>query len=160
MKRIIFLLLFTSIAFSCEKELYNTIPYAQVNIELRLETLDYKLKTNLAFDTITKPRTALDKLGFGGILVINGMGEALVNLYAYDLACPVEAELDVRVVRVVPNNLSSSTAVPTAITATCPKCGAVFNIATGTGVPQSGTKYRLRSYKVRDNRNGTYTVYN
>ena len=151
------LILFTAIAFSCEKEYYTTIPYAPVNIELRLETLDYELKTSLSYKIITQPRTALDRLGFGGILIINGMGEAPVNLYAYDLACPVESQRDIRV---VPDNLSSSSsAVPTAITATCPKCGAVFNIATGTGAPQSGTKYYLRSYKV--NGSGTqYTVIN
>ena len=157
MKRIQFLLLFICIAFSCEKEYHTTIPSYQVNVDLKLETLDFELKTNLAYKTITQPRTALEKLGFGGILVINGMGDDFINIYAYDLACPVEAQRDIRV---VPDNMSSSSAaVSTAVTATCPKCGAVFNIAGGTGAPQSGTKYYLRSYKVAGN-GSLYAVYN
>ena len=157
MKRILFLLSFICIAFSCEKEYYTTIPYAPVNIELNLTTLDYELNANLAYKIITQPRFAVERTGFGGILVINGMGEAPINLYAYDLACPVEAQ---RNIRVVPDNMSSSSAsVATAITATCPKCGTVFSIATGTGAPQSGAKYHLRSYNVNGS-GAQYTVYN
>jgi len=157
MKKFLFLLSFICLALSCEKEYHTTIPYAPVNLELKLETLDYELKTNLAYKTITQPRTALERLGFGGILVVNGMGENLINLYAYDLACPVEAQHNVRV---VPDNLGSPTStVKTAITATCPDCGSVFFIATGTGAPQSGTKYHLRSYKVSGN-GSQFTVHN
>jgi len=157
MKRIVFLLVFIVVAFSCEKGYYTSIPTYPVNIELRLENMDYELNASLAYKTFTQPRLAVDKLGFGGILVVNGMGENPVNLFAYDLACPVEAQRDIRV---VPDNLSSSkTNIATAITATCPKCGAVFNIATGTGAPQSGTKLLLKSYRVIGN--GTqYTITN
>ena len=146
MKRLLFLLLFTCIAFSCEKEYYTTIPKYDVNLELWLETRDFELKTNLAYKTITQQRVNLDRLGFGGILVVNGFGGNRINLYAYDLACPVEVP---QIIHVEPDNLSSSTSdIRTAITATCPKCGAVFMIATGTGAPQSGTKYYLKSYRV------------
>ena len=157
MKRLFFLLLFLSVVFSCKKEYYTSIPDFPVNLELRLENRDYVLNTNLAYEVITQPRLELDRLGFGGILVINGMGENFVNLYAFDLACPVEAQ---RNIRVVPDNLSSSaSAVQTAITATCPKCGAVFLIANGSGAPQSGTKYFLKSYRISGY--GTqYTVVN
>jgi len=149
MKRLLFLLLLTIITFSCEKNYYNKIPYAQVYLELKLENLDYELNTNLAYKVFTQKRFELDRLGVGGILVINGMGENPVNIYAYDLVCPVEAT---RSIRVVPDNLSSSKSpVPTAIQATCPECGAVFNIANGNGTPQSGTKYYLKSYKVAGN---------
>jgi len=161
MKRIIFLLLFAGIAFSCEKEYYTSIPDYPVNLELSLVGLDFKLNTNLAYERVTQigpGLSGLTQLGFGGILVINGMGENTVNLYAYDLSCPVEAQ---RNVLVVPDNLSSSaSAVPTAITATCPKCGAVFTIATGTGAPKSGTKYFLKSYRVVDSGYGKYLVIN
>lgn len=157
MKRIVFLFLFGCIAFSCNQEYYTSIPNYPVNLEIKLDNLDYNLNTNLAYKVFTQPRLALDKLGYGGILVVNGMGDNTVNLYAYDLSCPVEAQ---RTVRVVPDNLSSSSSnVPTAITATCPKCGTVFTIATGTGAPKSGTKYLLKSYRVVGN--GTqYTVVN
>ena len=148
MKRILFLLLFVGFAYSCEKEYYTTIPNMSVYIELWIETRDSDLKANLAYKTITQPRTAIERTGFGGILIINGMGEAPINLYAYDLACPVESE---RSVRVVPDK--------SGITATCPKCGAVYTIATGTGAPQSGTKYLLKSYRVSES-GAQYTVYN
>jgi len=140
MKRTLFLFLFTIFALSCEKEYYTTIPYVPVNIDLKLETQDYELIANLGYKTFTQPRFALEKLGFGGVLVINGIGENQVNLFAYDLACPVEA---LRNIRIVPDK--------SPVTATCPKCGAVFTIATGTGAPQSGTKYYLKSYKVIGN---------
>ena len=148
MKRLFLFLLFSCIAFSCEKEYYTSIPYAPVNIDLRLETSDYELIANLGFKTFTQARFALEKLGFGGVLVINGMGEKPVNLFAYDLACPVEVHRDTRV---VPDK--------TGVTATCPKCGAVFTIATGTGAPQSGTKYYLKSYRVIGN-GSQFTVTN
>lgn len=138
--RILIFLLFMGIAFSCEKEYYTSIPNYPVNIELRLENMDYELNAKLAYKTIIQPRYAVEKTGYGGILVINGMGENPVNLFAYDLACPVEVQ---RNVRVVPDH--------SGITATCPQCGAVFTIATGIGRPESGTKYSLKSYRVVGN---------
>ena len=158
MKRILFLPIFVCIVFSCDKENYTTVPNFEVRFEVKLETLDFELKTNLAYKEITQPRTALERVGYGGLLLINGMGDAQVNIYAYDLSCPVEAQ---RSVRVVPDNQSSaSAAVKTAVTATCLKCGAVYYIATGTGAPQSGTKYRLRPYRVVNSGYGTFTVVN
>jgi hypothetical protein len=153
MKRIFTFLLFITIAFSCEKEYHTTIPYAQVNLRLELGTTDFDLTANLAYKTFTQRRNEPDRLGFGGILVINGMGESTINLFAFDLACPVEAQHNVHV---IPDKIGSSS---TAVTATCPKCGAVFNIASGTGSPQSGTKYHLRSYRVVGN-GMQYTVVN
>ena len=147
MKRIVFLLLFIGIAFSCEKEYYTTIPNYPVKIELRLENMDYELNAKLTYKKITRPRYDGEKTGFGGILVINGMGENPVDLFAFDLACPVEVQ---RNVQVDPDD--SGIAV-------CPKCGAVFYIATGTGRPESGTKYYLRSYRVIGN-GRQYTVTN
>ena len=149
MKQILFLLLFTVAAFSCEKEYYTSIPNYPAYLELNLADIS-ELNASLAYKTFTKPRLAIDKLGFGGILVINGMGENSINLYAYDLACPVEARRDIRV---VPDNNNSN------ITATCMKCGAVFHIVTGTGAPKSGTKYYLKSYRVVDS-GAQYTVTN
>ena len=158
MRRIAILLLFTVIAFSCDKEYYTTIPNFPVSIELRLANLDFDLNTNLAYKIFTQPRYETDRLGFGGVLVINGIGTNTINLFAYDLSCPVEAQ---RSVRVEPDNLSSSTssAIPTAVTATCPKCGAVFNIANGSGRPVEGTKHSLRSYRVSGS-GMQYTVIN
>jgi len=151
MKRLLFLLLLISISFSCNKEDYTSIPDFPVNLELSLVGGDSGLNANLAYKVFTEPRLAKDRLGFGGILVVNGfsMDGNPVNLYAFDLACPVEVQSNVRV---VPDKSGG--------TATCPKCGAVFTIATGTGAPKSGTKYYLKSYRVVDNGNGIYTVIN
>ena len=160
MKRTLFLILFTCIAFSCKKEYHTTIPNNYpVRVELWINTSDSELQTSLAYKVILESQIISERFGFGGVLVINGMGEAPINIYAYDLACPEEARRDIRV---VPDILGSSTsAVKTAITATCPNCGAVFNIATGTGSPASGSKYYLRSYKVVYNKTwNSYTVFN
>jgi hypothetical protein len=146
MKKTLILLLFVGLAFSCGEEIYSTIPYAPVNLLLNLDFADNALNANLSYEVITQQRIASDKLGFGGILVINGNGVENANLYAFDLACPVEAQ---RNIRIVADNLSSpSASIQTAITATCPKCGAVYNIANGYGSPQSGTKLYLKKYNV------------
>jgi len=138
MKRIIFLLLFANIVFSCDKQYYTSIPNVPVNLDLNLNGLDTKLNAKLAYEIFTKPRVALDRLGYGGVLVINGMGGNQVDLFAYDLTCPVEANPNTRI---VPDS--------TGVTARCPKCGTIFNIADGTGAPKSGgTKYFLKSYRV------------
>jgi len=138
MKRILFLLLFANVAFSCDKQYYTSIPNYQVNLDLNLNGLDTRLNAKLAYEVFTKPRVELDRLGYGGILVINGIGSNQVDLYAYDLACPVEVQPNIRV---IPDS--------TGVTAHCPKCGTVFNIADGTGAPKSGgTKYFLKSYRV------------
>jgi nitrite reductase/ring-hydroxylating ferredoxin subunit len=148
MKRFLFLLLYTTFAFSCENNDYTTIPNLRVYFELNLSTKDFELQTDYAYKIFTDPRLESErgKMGFGGILVINGMS----SLFAYDLACPVEAN---RAIRVAPDSDKSN------ITATCPKCGAIFLIATGTGAPQSGSKYGLRRYSVVGN-GILYTVIN
>jgi hypothetical protein len=149
MRKIVLTVALAFFAFSCENETGTTIPYAQVNLALNVNFQDYALNAALANLSITQKRVETDKLGYGGILVINGFGSNPVNLFAYDLACPVEA---------VPNTL----VVPDDVgLAKCPKCGAVFNIAYGNGNPESGTKYYLRSYSViKEGNNGVYRVVN
>jgi hypothetical protein len=146
MKKTLFLILFVCLAFSCDEEIYSTIPYSPVNLFLNLDFVDNKLNANLAYEEISMPRIGSDKIGFGGILVINGLGVEPVNLFAYDLACPVEAQ---RNIKIVPDNTSAPGAeISIAMTATCPKCRAVYNIANGFGAPQSGTKLFLKKYNV------------
>ncbi|GHT11919.1 hypothetical protein FACS189415_0100 [Bacteroidia bacterium] len=146
MKKILSLIVFVCLAFSCDETIYSTIPYAPVNLLLNLDFADNKLNANLAYEEVTQARIASDRIGFGGILVINGMGVEPLNLFAYDLACPVEAQ---RNIKIKPDNTSAPGAeIPMAMTATCPKCGAVYNIVNGYGTPQSGTKLFLKTYKV------------
>jgi hypothetical protein len=144
MRKIILFILFIFTAFSCDDEIYSTIPNAPVSYKLNLNFNDSQLNVGTgAYLKITKKRLETDRLGYGGLLVVNGIGEKPVNLFVYDLACPVEAN---RNALIVPEDLNE-TGNPMAITAKCSKCGAVYNIIDGYGTPES-TKYYLRSYRV------------
>jgi nitrite reductase/ring-hydroxylating ferredoxin subunit len=83
--------------------------------------------------TFTKGITAVDRIGFGGILVYTGFdGE----YYAFDMSCPYEHQTNVRV---YPNDLGQ---------AVCEGCGSVFDIGYGIGNPSSGkAKEVLKKYK-------------
>jgi nitrite reductase/ring-hydroxylating ferredoxin subunit len=151
MKKNIILILFLSVALSCKEEFYSTIPYAPVRLTLDLNTYDYQLNTPLSYSIFSennypkeRPLPAVLQIGYGGLLIVNGIGADAVNIYAYDLACPNEAN---RSALIVPENMSEP-GIPTAITAKCPKCGAVYNIIDGLGAPQSGSTYYLRTYRV------------
>ena len=127
------------LSMSCDENITSPIPYAPVNLILDLDGRDKKLNSSLSY--IEYPFAPVleaekGKCGYGGVLVINGLGEDIVNLYAYDLACPNEVQHNVKI---KPEN--------TGLTATCPKCGAVYKIATG-GAPESGSKYWLKRYNV------------
>ena len=140
--------------FSCDQEPYTTVPYTRnLYFKLNLNFLDADLIPQISgVKTFTKPRIdGVDFLSPAGIVVINGIGENLdFNLYAYDLACPVEAKND-SLVRIVPNDVGQ---------ATCPHCGATFSLSHGHGNALSGSKYPLRSYSVVPNGNLQYVVRN
>jgi hypothetical protein len=158
MKKMIIPLLLFFTAFACKEEIYSTIPTAPVSYRLSLSLQDYSLNAGTgAYLCITQKRFETDRLGYGGLLIVNGTGNELVNLHAYDLACPVEAN---RSILIVPEN-TSQTGAPMAITAKCPHCGAVYNIIDEYGTPQSGSKYFLRTYRViKTGNNGEYVVTN
>ncbi|MCC8146724.1 MAG: hypothetical protein LIO93_09885 [Bacteroidales bacterium] len=100
--------------------------------------------------SITEPRAATDKLGYGGVLVINGyITEGNINLYAFDLACPVEID---REIKIVPDNSGN---------AACPQCKEVYNIGSGTGIPTKGiSKHALRKYNVGNNGGNRFLISN
>lgn len=150
MKRIILLVFLPIFFLSCEDEMYSTVPYRKVNIELHLNFEDMNLTAPLAYKTFLKPRKASDEIGFGGVVVIHGWGSNPINLYAFDLACPMEAPDTLA--RIIPDDEGY---------ATCSKCKAKYNIAIGDGRPVSGggTRY-LRSYKVASTGSNTYLVRN
>jgi hypothetical protein len=168
-KMIIPLLLLFFTAFACKEEIYSNIPNAPVSYRLSLNLQDFSLNAGTgAYLCITQKRFETDRLGYGGLLIVNdGIGYELVNLHAYDLACPVEAN---RSILIVPEN-TSQTGTPTAITAKCPHCGAVYNIIDGCGtrlqLPRSPRQsdstyyYSLRTYRViKSGNNGEYQVTN
>ncbi|MDL2222487.1 hypothetical protein LJB98_00130 [Bacteroidales bacterium OttesenSCG-928-M11] len=148
MKKVWILLLLVCFYSSCEEEYVSNIPYAKVNLELNTLTQDYDLIPILSYKTFTQRRYDTDRIGYGGILVTNGIGTGVLNLYAYDLSCPVEA---MRNIRVVPNDYGE---------ACCERCGAKFNISSGLGNPISGTSLGLKTYSVTYAGNNTYRVVN
>ena len=127
--------IFLCFAFlSCEKVQETTIPLTRVYLEIDLAYRDKDLFALLCQKAITQPRTASESTGFGGVLVVHGFDDIY---YAYDLACPLEAN---RSVRLTP--LDDGTAM-------CNSCGTVFDTAYGTGTPLSGaSQYPLRKYLV------------
>ena len=135
-RKILIISLLLCLCVSCDENITSTIPNAPVSLTLDLAGTDNSLNGSLSYKEYTTPRLATDRLGYGGLLIINGFGENLVNLYAYDLACPNEAQSNIKI---KPES--------TGLTATCPKCGAVFRIANG-GAPESGSKFWLKRYSV------------
>ena len=124
--------------FACKEAPRSSIPNLRVDITLDLDFQDMDLVPILATKSITETSAFRKAIGFGGVLVINGGygTDGLLQLFAYDLACPVEAESEIRVI------------ADDAGKAKCPVCGAVFNLISGVGNPESGSKYPLKSYSV------------
>lgn len=82
------------------------------------------------------PYTALDRTGFGGLLLAEDVNGQVV---VYDLSCPVECKATVRV-KVDPESL----------TAECPQCHSTYDVFSLFGHPISGPAaekgYGLRRY--------------
>ncbi len=140
MKKIFIICLLGIASFACDNQPMSGIPYSQVYFDLDLYYQDQILQSISAYKTFTTRRNASDKTGFGGLLVYHGVLESgnKHNLWAFDLACPNEAS---PTVRIVPDGEKS------AITATCPKCHAVYDLSAG-GSPHSGSEFYLTRYKV------------
>ena len=92
--------------------------------------------------------TALSMTGFGGILLC---GDVFGAPIAYDAACPVECQRDIRV------EIDSET-----LTARCPICGSEYDIFSNFGYPMSGKAaslgYALKRYYVGAGSAGEYMV--
>lgn len=104
------------------------------------------------------PYTENSATGFGGVLLISGMdpfsGATDIPL-AYDLACPVECDRNIRV-NIDPDDYS----------AVCPSCGSVYGVTTAAGAPISGpaaspsSPFGLRRYTCISSGNGGYFITN
>jgi hypothetical protein len=136
---------------SCSDPVVSPLPSAPVYLELNLDYADSDLVPALAAKSFTQGRSATDKLGFGGVLVVHGYSSnETIQLFAYDLACPNEMD---RNVRVVPDTEGR---------AHCPKCGSVYITMWGTGLPEknSASKYPLRVYAVKSTGRNKFVVLN
>jgi nitrite reductase/ring-hydroxylating ferredoxin subunit len=125
----------------------STIPDFPVYLELDLRFEDKNLVPIQAYTVFTPQNInqALEKTGYGGVLVYHGLNNtATTSYYAFDASCPHEA---------------SRTTVITVdkdhIYAICPKCGSKYELLNGIGNPVSGPSlqegYYLKSYHVSVN---------
>lgn len=130
-REIVALLTICILTFTCSDDQVNNIYNFPVNLKFDLlDERDKVLSGANGYKEFVAQRLETDRLGLGGILVYN----TGVELRAYDLACPVERQGDVRV---KPNSK---------LQVVCPKCGAVFSMETGNA--QSGSKTGLQNYHV------------
>jgi len=80
-----------------------------------------------------------DRIGFGGIIIYSGIDDSgNTGYYAFDMACPYEAQSNVRVYP-VKESLGQ---------VKCDKCGSVYDVSFGFGNPVSGPSTEiLKPYK-------------
>ena len=120
----LFIISLVLLLFGCSYE-DTRIPYVSVSLRLNVDTNDRVLKDQLGYKRyVNTPDTKIpssypfsisDLTGYGGILVAHGLDG---NLHAFDLSCPVEAMVGVRI-NVVDEGLNAE----------CPKCGSKYEIA-------------------------------
>ena len=119
MKRFLFCLLI-SLVCSCSKFEESDIPYAPVYLELDLRFGDKDLVGIYNHKSITKARTAGEKTGFSGVLVVCGIDNyGNATYYAFDLCCPHEAKKNIII------------EADNAGKAICPECGTEYDIGYG-----------------------------
>lgn len=104
------------------------------------------------------PYKTTSATGFGGVLLIEGM-DPVNNLgaypLAYDLACPVERQPDIRV------QIDDENYV-----AFCPECGSIFDVTMAGGASIAGEanqgkyKYGLKVYRVVPSGYGGFNILN
>ena len=113
----------------CDDTYISSIPDYPVYLELNLVTT-YPIFRNSINKSMTflTPVTAIERIGYGGILVYTGFDGAY---YAFDMSCPYEHK---STVRVYPNELGQ---------AICEKCGTVYDIGYGVGNPSKRIRPNL-----------------
>lgn len=130
--------------------LWNTYGVSGIG-QYRYFILGYGLREPAGY-----PYSAGSVTGYGGVLLIGGMNplttETNVPL-AYDLACPVERDPQVRVV------IDSQS-----LEAVCPQCGSHYDVIMAGGSPLSGPalerRFGLRRYNCLPSPGGGYIIRN
>jgi len=144
MRRVIFSLL-VLLTFSCDKTEQQVIPLREVYLEIDLTYRDKALKASQAsklFNKNTPGLLAVEKTGFGGVIVYHGINYTSGEpYYAFDAACPYEGKSNICV-----------EVEADCVHAVCSVCGSKYEILTGLGncVDGPGDKY-LQSYAVYTN---------
>lgn len=139
--KVVFLFILATIFFSCNDNYVSSIPSYPVNLQLNLTSTYPNFKNSwnqfLIFD---KRIFESDRIGYGGILIYSGGLDDSGNTayFAFDMACPYEAQSKVRVYP-VEDSLGE---------VKCEKCGSVYDVSFGFGNPTSGPSTEiLRKYK-------------
>lgn len=139
----IFFVLFAITMTSCENS-QSSIPNMAVSLQLNLVGSDLSLNAIGAYKTYTTVTTATQAIGYGGVLVIHATDD---SYYAFDLACPYEANDTIRV------------QVQSDITAKCPVCGSTYRILDGSGWRLNGpSTQKLKQYHVYPSGNYLYVT--
>lgn len=126
---------------SCSKEAETTIPdwtFRTLDCDIRQEAYSALSIPGYFMELKTYPNTTAP-IGYAGLIIGHSAFPGINNedvYYAYDSACPVEADRKVAV-EIVDNNYSGKAA--------CPKCGAQFDLNNG-GAPISGSSNFLKRY--------------
>ena len=113
----------------------SSIPDSPVYLKRNIYT--DKLSNPGEYLYINAPKLATDRIGYGGILIVHSYD---VNdnggYYAFDLACPVEADRNVKIGR--PDQ---------GLICKCDSCGEKYDLSLGLGVPLNHiSKEGLRRY--------------
>jgi len=111
----------------------SSIPDMQVYFKRNLDT--EQLTPFGAYMYVTAPVYAVDKIGFGGLLIYHAQDNVY---YAVDLACPKEVNAHVRISPPDDKGMCK-----------CETCGEVYDMTFGQGSPTKGiAKEPLRHYTV------------
>lgn len=131
----IFLFIVSLFFVACDDTYVSSIPDYPVNLQLNLTTTYPTFKNSYNQYILFEKRVfETDRIGFGGIMVYSSFEG---NYYAWDMACPYEANKNIKV---RPNDIGQ---------AVCDSCLSVFDLGFGVGNPSSGpAKEVLKRYKV------------
>lgn len=139
--KIILFYLFIPLLWGCGEEEENIVlPVEPVYFEFNLQ-IDNVLRTPGDYKEYIKgsyPILVGQHLGYGGLLVVRSVFDEEIPFKAYDLSCPFEKRPDVRVK--ASNNKG--------ITATCEKCGRVYNLLNDGRISSESSKLHLQRYRV------------
>lgn len=147
MKRVLFIsAILLAVSTACETKYRSSIPDYEVYLELNFNDRDQALKNELYAYKIytlgTAGLTAVERTGYGGIIVYRGIGGTSgTMLYAYDLACPYEADRK-NLIQVDEDKMH----------ATCPKCQSKYDLSGGFRV-SGPCNENLKRYNVLGNDN-------
>ncbi len=140
--RLSVLLFLVVFSFSCEKKINSSIPDYEVYIETNPKQNTELSISCRAIECVYTPGEPVPfdfRFGYGGVLIYRDCD--LGKIHSCDLACPVEAQPNIRVKVTMPY-------------AECPACGSKFDLTWGLAVPVSGpAKEPLRSYHVSERMN-------